>query len=166
MISFVALKHVMVQAPVLCCSGFTKGFVVETNACDSGVNTVLMQEEHLVAFYSSKIQGKWILASTYSKELLAITLAIPKWCHYLLSHHFTIRTYHACLKNLLTKVIQTPQQQKFLQKLCGFDFNIIYKLGKQNRAHYLERMHCLERMGKCWKHQRAHYYHYRCYFLV
>lgn len=66
--------------------------------------------------------------------MLAITQAVGKWRHYLLGRHFTIRTDHRSLKNLLTQVIQTPEKQVFLCKLLGYDFTIVYKPEKFNQA--------------------------------
>lgn len=51
-----------------------------------------------------------------------------------MGRHFIIKTDHRSLKNLLTQVIQTPEQQEFLYKLLGFDFEILYKPGKENTA--------------------------------
>ncbi|KAH7518598.1 hypothetical protein FEM48_Zijuj09G0188300 [Ziziphus jujuba var. spinosa] len=66
-------------------------------------------------------------ASTYLKELRAVVEAVAKWRQYLLVRHFIIRTDHKSLRELLTQVIQTPEQQKFLRKLMGYQFSIEYK---------------------------------------
>jgi hypothetical protein len=42
--AFQALKLAMVSTPVLCLPDCSKQFVVETDACDSGIGDVLMQE--------------------------------------------------------------------------------------------------------------------------
>lgn len=49
-----------------------------------------------------------------------------------MGRQFTIRTDHRSLKNLLSQVIQTPEQQTFLCKLLGFQYVIEYKPGKDN----------------------------------
>jgi hypothetical protein len=51
-----------------------------------------------------------------------------------LGRPFVIRTDHRSLLHLLTKTIQTPEQQQFLFKLVGFDFSIEYKSGSSNAA--------------------------------
>lgn len=132
--SFEKLKKVMTTAPVLKFPDFNKEFTVETDACNSGIGAVLLQENHPISFYSSKISGKMAAASVYIKEMFAITQAVGKWRHYLLGRHFIIKTDHRSLKNILTQVIQTPEQQVFLCKLLGYDFTIIYKPGKDNRV--------------------------------
>ena len=64
----------------------------------------------------------------------AITEAVEKFRHYLLGHHFIIRTDHRSLKEMQIQVIQAPKQQAWLSKLLGFDFTIEYKKGSDNQA--------------------------------
>ena len=65
--------------------------------------------------------------STYAREMHAITEAVAKFRHYLLGHHFVIRTNHKSLKEMQTQAIQMPEQQAWLLKLLGFDFTIEYR---------------------------------------
>lgn len=51
---------------------------------------------------------------------------------YLLGSHFIIKTDHQPLKSLLTQTIQTPDQQKWVSKLLGFEFDVIYQPGRDN----------------------------------
>ena len=71
-------------------------------------------------------------ASTYVGELYAITQVVTRWRHYLLGNKFVIKTDHKSLKELMTQVIQTPEQQYYLTKLLGYEFDIFYKARKQN----------------------------------
>ena len=61
-------------------------------------------------------------ASTYHREMFAITQAVSKWRQYLLGRIFTIYTDQQSLNNLTNQTIQTPEQHKWLSKLVGFDF--------------------------------------------
>jgi hypothetical protein len=73
-----------------------------------------------------------IKASTYLRELHAVTSAVKRWRQYLLGHYFVIQTDHKSLKELLTQVIQTPEQQFYLSKLLGYHYDIQYKPGSNN----------------------------------
>ncbi|KAL0337636.1 UNVERIFIED_CONTAM: Retrovirus-related Pol polyprotein from transposon [Sesamum calycinum] len=72
------------------------------------------------------------VASTYEREMLAITEAVRKWWHYLLSRKFFIYTDPQSLHSLLTQTMQTPTQHKWLSKLLGFDYEILYTPWKGN----------------------------------
>ena len=72
-IAFEALKHAMVNAPVLQLSNFDLDFIVETDACNTGIGAVLIQRSHSIAFFSKKLGAKMQAASTYLKELHTIT---------------------------------------------------------------------------------------------
>lgn len=112
----------MVIAPVLRLLNFTLDFIIETNASNVGVGAVLMQEAHLIAFFSKKLGPKLRSASTYIKELYAITEAVQKWRQYLLGQFFIIRTDHKSIKELLQQVIQMLDQQAYIRKLLGYHF--------------------------------------------
>ncbi|KAF7813725.1 F-box/kelch-repeat protein [Senna tora] len=124
----------MTQAPVLVLPNFQTIFVVETDASNTGVGAVLSQEGHPVAFFSKKLSKKLSQASAYVRELYAITQAIMKWRHYLLGRRFVVKTDHKSLRELIRQVVQTPEQQFYLSKLMGFDFEIVYRTGKTNLA--------------------------------
>ncbi|XP_056690204.1 uncharacterized protein [Spinacia oleracea] len=132
--AFLSLKKALITAPVLAVPDFAKPFIVETNASNTGIGAVLMQENQPIAFISRALGPKWQRLSVYEKELLAIVFAVQKWEQYLLSSHFTIRTDQRSLKWLLQQKVSTPFQQFWLSKLMGFDYDIQYKSGKENLA--------------------------------
>jgi hypothetical protein len=72
--------------------------------------------------------------STYDKECLAILLAIDRWHAYLQHRLFVIRTDHRSLVHLGDHRSATPIQQKAYFKLMGFQYQVIYKKGVENRA--------------------------------
>lgn len=130
--AFEQLKLTLTSAPVLVFIDFTVPFIVETDTCGVGIEAVLLQLEHPIAYFSKKLSLRRQHATTYSKELWALTEVVHKWRHYLLGSEFVIRTDHCSLKNLLGQVIQSPKQQYFLTRLLGFSFTIVYKWGKEN----------------------------------
>jgi hypothetical protein len=130
--SFIALKQAMTEAPTLQLPDFTKPFTLETDASGLAMVAVLMQDSHPIAFFSKPFCPRLQRSSTYIRELHAITTAVKKWRQYLLGHHFTIFTDHQSLKELLSQVIQTPEQHVYLAKLMGYDYTIQFKTGKTN----------------------------------
>ncbi|KAG9450237.1 hypothetical protein H6P81_010202 [Aristolochia fimbriata] len=132
--SFQALKAALLSAPVLSLPNFSKQFVVECDACAEGVGAVLQQDGHPVAFYSKPFIGRQSGFSTYEKEMLAAVLAVQQWLHYLLGCRFTILTDHRSFEFLHEQRLLTPQQQHWLVKLLGFDFEIVYRKGSENQA--------------------------------
>jgi hypothetical protein len=117
---------------VLILPDFTLPFTVETDASGVGMGAVLSQQNHPIAFFSKPFCPKLLRASTYVRELHAITAAVKKWRQYLLGHPFVILTDHRSLKELMSQIIQTPEQQLYLSRLIGYDYTIQYRSGKTN----------------------------------
>ncbi|GKB30446.1 ty3-gypsy retrotransposon protein [Tanacetum coccineum] len=132
--AFDTLKTTMSTLHVLALPNFSLVFDVTTDASGSGIGAVLSQEEKLIAFFSKKLSPRMRASSTYIRELYAITEAVKKWRQYLLGRKFRVFTDQRSLKHLLTQVIQSPDQHKWASKLLGYDFEVHYKPGKENRV--------------------------------
>jgi hypothetical protein len=76
--------------------------------------------------------------------MLAILHAVELWRPYLLGQRFQIKTDHQSLKYFLEQHISSQEQQKWVTKLFGYDYEIIYKKGKDN----VVVMHCPRNMKK------------------
>ncbi|KAL0366691.1 UNVERIFIED_CONTAM: Retrovirus-related Pol polyprotein from transposon.6 [Sesamum radiatum] len=120
----------MTSLPVLALPDFSSTFNVTTDASTVAVGAVLSQHGHQLAFFSKKLGPRMAAASTYVRELYAITEAVKKWRQYLLGRPFRIFTDHKSIKDLVTQSVQTPEQHKWLSKL--FTYEIFYKPGKEN----------------------------------
>lgn len=132
--AFHNLKRAMTEAPVLALPDFFKPFIIECDAYGRGIRAVLMQEGRPIAHLSQALKGKTMNLSTYEKELLALVLLVQKWRPYLLGHRFLVRTDQQSFKFLLEQRIGTPNQQRWLSKLLGYDFRVEYRKGKENKA--------------------------------
>ncbi|KAJ0909643.1 putative nucleotidyltransferase, Ribonuclease H [Helianthus annuus] len=124
----------MSQPPVLALPDFRETFIVETDASGYGIGAVLMQKGHPIAYISKALSPRHMSLSTYERELLAIIHAVQKWQPYLAHNHFVIKTDQHSLKYLLDSKISTPFQQRWLSKLMGFNFDIVYKKGVDNKV--------------------------------
>lgn len=124
----------MTQAPVLALPNFEDDFGLETDASGLGMDDVLTQKGHPICYFTKKFCPRMLSVSTYVRELCAITFAVKKWRTYLLGRKFIIRTDQRILRELMTQVVQTPEQQFYLAKLLGYSYEIVYKPGAQNRV--------------------------------
>ncbi|MCH82791.1 hypothetical protein A2U01_0003603, partial [Trifolium medium] len=127
--AFEQLKNAMVSAPILSLPNFTVPFVVQTDASGFAMGAVLLQDKHPLAYFRKVFCPRMASASTYIRELYDITSVVKRCRQYLLGTYFIIQTDHRSLKELLTQVIQTPEQQHYLAKLLGYHYEIQYKPG-------------------------------------
>jgi hypothetical protein len=60
------------------------------------------------------------------------TTCIEEMAPYLIGRHFKVKTDHDSLKYFLEQRLSSKEQQKWVAKMLGYDFEIIYKKGKKN----------------------------------
>lgn len=65
---------------------------------------------------------------------MALVLFVQHWRHYLLGCNFKVYIDHWSLKHLLQQCITTKDQQCWLSKLLGFQFEIVYKPKLKNKV--------------------------------
>jgi hypothetical protein len=128
------LKRVMTSPPVLVLPNFELPFEVECDAAGRGLGVVLMQQRQPVAFFSKALSEGNLAKSVYEKELMALVLCIQHWRHYLLGSEFIVYTDHKSLKYFLQQKISSTDQQCWLAKLLGYQFEVKYKPGLENKA--------------------------------
>ena len=126
----------MTTTPILAMPKFNDAFTIETDASREGIGAVLSQQGKPVAYMSRALgvtKKSWL---TYAKEMLAIVEAIRTWRPYLLGQKFYIQTNQRSLKYLLEQRIATPEQQEWVAKLLGYDYEIKYKPSRENSVAY------------------------------
>ncbi|TYK30692.1 RNA-directed DNA polymerase (Reverse transcriptase) [Cucumis melo var. makuwa] len=132
--AFEKLKKAMMSLPVLALPSFDHPFEIETDASGYGVGAVLIQSKRSIAFYSHTLAMRVRARPVYERELMAVVLAVQHWRPYLLGTRFIVKTDQKSLKFLLEQRVVQPQYQKWVAKLLGYSFEVVYKPGLKNKA--------------------------------
>jgi hypothetical protein len=64
--------------------------------------------------------------------MMEIVHALKTFLPYLMGRHFKVKTDHDSLKYFLEQRISLEEQQKWVTKMLGYDFEFIYKQEKKN----------------------------------
>ena len=88
-----------------------------------------MQNLHPIAYFSKTLSDRNLAKSTYECEIMALALAVQHWRPYLLGSKFTMFTNQKSLGYLPHRRFTTLDQQHWVVKLLGFNFDINYKQG-------------------------------------
>jgi hypothetical protein len=134
LIAFESIKKALYSAPVLVLPYFNKPFVLESDASDTSIGAVLMQEGGPIAFLSKTLGKRAAEMSTYDKEAMEIIEALKKWKHYLAEAKLILRIDWYSLKYMSEQRLVQGIQHKLLVKLMGYNYTIEYKKGKDNKA--------------------------------
>jgi hypothetical protein len=91
-----------------------------------------MEEKHPLAFTNKKLCDRNMGKSTYEKEMFYILHAVYMWHPYLTWICFYIKTNHHNLKYILEQGLSSLKYQNWVTKMLVYDYEIIYKKGKEN----------------------------------
>ena len=136
--SFVEIKNVLCSTPILHWPKKEDLFVLDTDASKYGIGGVLSQRdsqgiERVLYFASNRLSKAEQNYCATRKELLAVVRYIEFFYHYLIGKKFIVRTDHFSLKWLLSwKTPTTPQYFSWISKLQQFDFEVVYREGKNH----------------------------------
>lgn len=124
------------NAPILQFPDFSKPFILTTDASNYALGAVLSQgavgNDKPIAYASRTLNDAETRYSTTEKELLAIVWAVKYFRPYLYGRKFTIFTDHRPLAWLNSLKEPGSKLTRWKLRLSEFDFDIIYKKGKQN----------------------------------
>jgi hypothetical protein len=64
--------------------------------------------------------------------MMEILHVFKQWRPYLIGRNFKVKKDHDSLKYFLEQILSLEEQQKWVTKMLGYDFEIIYKKGNKN----------------------------------
>jgi hypothetical protein len=120
----------MCTTHVLALPDFTNTFFLECDASGKGIEAFLMQHGGALDFTRKQLSERHLGQSIYEMEMLDILHVLDFWLPYLLGKFLQIKTNHQSLKYFPEQQISSPEQQKWVTKLFGYDHEIIHKKGK------------------------------------
>jgi len=140
--SFERLKHELLECPTLASPNFNRPFQVLTDASQTGIGAVLMQENDkgercVIEFYSKQLTATQARYSTAERECLAILKGLERFRTYLLfANRFKIivRSDHRGLTSLYKHADESSRLFRWALKLNEFDYDIEYMPGKSDEA--------------------------------
>lgn len=135
--AFNTLKEKLTESPVLGYPDFNSTFVLYTDASNHGIGAVLQQNidgaDRVIGYYSRTLNKAERNYSTTEKECLAVVEAVRYYRYYLLGRKFQIVVDHNSLKWLQSVSDKTQRLCRWSIDLQEFDFDIVYRPGKQHQ---------------------------------
>lgn len=134
--AFNQLKAALISADCLYAPDFKKQFILQTDACKTGIGSVLTQnfdgEEHPVAYISRQLLPAEKNYSATEQEALAVVWGIKTFEHYLVDKPFIVVTDHHALQWMPTKKSLNKRLTRWALFLSEFSFEVQYRKGKDN----------------------------------
>lgn len=130
---FQKLKQQLVSKPVLQFFNEKLPVVLSVDASKDGLGAVIFQNNLPVAYASKALNDCQKNYAQIEKELLAILFGCEKFNQYIYGRKVTIETDHAPLVSIVKKALNslTPRIQRMLLKLQKYQFDLVYKRGKE-----------------------------------
>jgi hypothetical protein len=102
------------------------------DSCKDGLRGVLIQEGHVIFYESIKLNEHEVNYATHDMEFDSIVHALKICRHYLLGRRFVLMTNHRGLRHFVDKPKLNVRQDKWMDLLSEFDFEIKHIKGKEN----------------------------------
>ena len=127
------LKMALSSLPVLRLFDPSRPVVVSVDASSVGIGAVLLQEGQPIAYSSTSLTETQKRYFQIEKELLAVQFGLLRFQQYVYGQSVIVETDHKPLVGLLDKPIasSSPRIQRLRLQLQRFDFQLLYKPGKE-----------------------------------
>nr|GEZ72056.1 putative reverse transcriptase domain-containing protein [Tanacetum cinerariifolium] len=129
---FWLLKQKLCSASILALPEGSENFVVYCDASHKGLGVVLMQKKKVVAYTSRQLKVYEKNYTTHNLDLGAVVFALKMWRHYLYDTKCVMFTDHKSLQHILDQKELNMRQQRWLELLSDYDYEIRYHSRKAN----------------------------------
>ena len=134
--SFQELKKILSSSPVLRAPDYSLPFVVQVDACDSGIGVVLSQVsggvEYPVCYLSRKLLPRECNYSTIEKECLALVWGIQTLDPYLFGRAFVVQSDHNPMRWLMSVKAKNQRLLRWSLVLQEYRFQVLHRKGSEN----------------------------------
>ena len=129
--AFERLRKALVSAPVLAYPDYTRPFILDTDASNTGIGAVLSQvdsdgRERAIAYASRALSKPERQYCVTRRELLAVVYFVRHFKLFLAGQPFTLRTDHGALTWLRNFKDPEGQLARWLESLQQFNFEIVH----------------------------------------
>ena len=143
--AFIVLKRKLCAQPVCTLPDFSRTFVLRTDASDSGLGAILIQDQGMgdqtIACASRKLNAAEKNYSTIEKELLAVVWGIQKFGSYLYGREFVLQSDHLPLQHLDRLKTTNSRLMRWAMQLQPYAFVFKSIPGRENvGADFLSRL--------------------------
>ena len=143
--AFQLLKKRLCEQPVCALPDFDKTFVLRTDASDTGLGAILIQDQgfgdQTIGCASRKLNSAEQNYSTVEKELLAVVWGIQKFSPYLYGREFVLQSDHLPLQHLDQMKNSNSRLMRWAMQLQPYAYVFKAIPGKDNvGADFLSRM--------------------------
>jgi len=126
------LKCMITQTPVLAFYDPTKDLMIENDACEYGLGSVLLQDDKPIAYASRSLSDAETRYAQIESEMLAVVFGLEKFHHYAYGRHVKISTDHKPLVSIVTKPLSSAPRrpQGLILRTQCYDYSLQYRSGK------------------------------------
>ena len=110
------------------------GFVIYSNGSRMRLGAVLMQHGRVISYAAKQLKDYEKNYLTHDLELVAVVFALKIWRHYLYGVHYEIYIDHKSLKYFFTQKELNMRQQRCLELVKDYDYEILYHPRKANKV--------------------------------
>ena len=131
--AFDTVKSMITEAPVLAFYKPEGKLVLENDACEYGIGSVLLQGGQPVAYASRTLTETERRYAQIEKEMLAAVYGLEKFHHYTYAREVEVISDHKPLEAIAKKPLsKAPRRlQHLLLRARNYDYDITYKPGSQ-----------------------------------